>query len=320
MHRNGSAWGFPSIEKSTCAAVISAYRPPSELVGRVEGLLRQFSTVVVVDDGSDDDGVVVRQCREKGATTVALPSNQGIAAALNRGVAEVRAVAPAVEFVVTFDQDSSPGAGYLDGLAAAAREAARDEVPVGCLGPGRINGSGVPSARPAGSYAEIVEPIQSGMLVPLRILEEIGGFDETLFIDGVDTDTYWRLREAGYVAVAARAVSLDHQLGSRSQARLFGRPLVWRGQPVMIMQSAPFRYYYLARNRCALIRRHGRSFAAPMARGLALDLRHLVVVLVLGSDRSTRMRFAVRGLIDGMRGKQGKMGSPAERVDEGSRS
>jgi rhamnosyltransferase len=320
MHRNGSAWGFPSIEKSTCAAVISAYHPPAALVGRVEGLLRQFSTVVVVDDGSDDDGAVVRQCREKGAITVALPSNQGIAAALNRGVAEVRAVAPAIEHVVTFDQDSSPASGYLEGLAAASREAARDEVPVGCLSPGRINGSSIPSSRPAGSYAEIVEPIQSGALVPLRILEEIGGFDESLFIDGVDADTYWRLRKAGYVAIAACAVGLDHQLGSRSQARLFGLPLVWRKQPLMIMQSAPFRYYYLARNRYALIRRHGRSFAAPMARGLVLDLRHLIVVLVLGSERSTRMRFTVRGLIDGVRGTQGKMGSPVERVDEGSRS
>jgi rhamnosyltransferase len=314
MHSNGHERKFPPVEKSTCAAVISAYRPPQSLVLRVENLLAQFSTVVVVDDSGTDERAVVDQCRRRGAITIHQARNTGIAAALNRGVAEVRAVNPAAKHVVTFDQDSAPSLGFLEGFESAASEAEGDGVPLGSISPGIINETRVRSTRSAASYDEVTEPIQSGTLIPLRVLEEIGGFDESLFIDGVDTDAYWRMRSVGYVAIAARAVRLEHELGTRSAANVLGRELTLRGAPLFIMQSAPFRYYYLVRNRCELTRRYIRSYPLSMVRGIALDLRHLIVVLVLGSARSTRMRFMAKGLVDGFRGIGGSMAASTGRA------
>ncbi|OUM39816.1 glycosyltransferase [Arthrobacter sedimenti] len=314
MHSNGHERKFPPVEKSTCAAVISAYRPPQSLVLRVEDLLAQFSTVVVVDDSGTGDSVVLDQCRDKGAITIHQTRNMGIAAALNRGIAEVKAVNPAAKHIVTFDQDSAPSLGFLEGFESAASEAERDGVPFGSISPAIINETRVRSTRSAGSYHEVTEPIQSGTLVPLRVLEEIGGFDESLFIDGVDTDAYWRMRSMGYVAIAARAVRLEHELGTRSAANFLGRELTVHGAPLLIMQSAPFRYYYLVRNRCELTRRYIRSYPLSMVRGIALDLRHLIIVLVLGSARSTRIRFMAKGLVDGLKGVGGSIAASTGRA------
>jgi rhamnosyltransferase len=153
----------------------------------------------------------------------------------------------------------------------------------------------------------VSEPIQSGTLIPVPVFRQLGGFNEALFIDGVDTDTYWRLRRLGYQAISAEGAALRHQLGERVQARLLGRPVRLRGSPLQVMQSAPFRYYYLGRNRLLLLRWHSGSFPLHMGRGLLLDVRHILVVALLGSAKRQRMGFLVRGIADGLRGRTGRM-------------
>ncbi|MPY09516.1 glycosyltransferase [Arthrobacter bussei] len=307
MHSTSRAQGLPAVQKSNCAAVISAYHPPRGLVDRVSALVAQFQVVVIADDGGGDEHGVLQRCRDEGAMTVELGSNQGIAAALNRAVEEIKAGHAGIDYIVTFDQDSTPPADLIAVFGEAWAEAVSAGLLVGSVSPGRINGALIGRAEPGAAYFPVSEPIQSGTLVPLSVMQEIGGLDESLFIDGVDTDMYWRLRARGYVAIAASRADLSHELGARSQAALLGRPLRRRGEPIMIMQSAPFRYYYLVRNRLELVRRYGRSRPLPMVRGLALDLRHLAVVLVFGTGRRRRLQYAARGLSDGLRGRRGRM-------------
>ena len=317
MHSKGQTLDYPPIEKSTCAAVVSSYNPPEGLIARIRDLLEQFLIVVLVDDGSVGDGNILRECARAGAITVESADNAGIAAALNRGVREIGIREPAAAYVVTFDQDSSPPAGLLERYRVALDAAVGDGLRVGMVCPGTIDESPIPFETRDRDYLEVFEPIQSGTLIPLRILEQIGGFDESLFIDGVDTDAYWRLRTAGYTAIAAPGVALEHTLGSRSAAALFGHEFRLNGESLLIMQSAAFRYYYLVRNRCVLVRRYWYRYPAAMARGAFLDLRHLAVVLVLGSGKRTRMAFALKGLVHGIRGVGGRLDAPQGSDHEG---
>lgn len=300
---------IPPISQANCGAVVTAFRPPRELLSNVQALLHRFRAVTIVDDGSGDPDGVIHACRLLGAEVVSLETNSGIGAALNAGVVALRSSHPDVSYVVTFDQDSLPPDSMLELFEAARIAAAAVDLRIGAICPEQVSGSRVLVDSRRAGFAEVREPIQSGLLVPVTVFDDVGGFDEDLFIDGVDTDFYWKLRRAGYVAVSAPGVSLEHSLGTRQQARILGRPVITPSGPLMVMQSAPFRYYYLGRNRIHLLRRYSWSERTWMLRGLMLDLRHVAVVTLFGSERRRRLGYFLRGVGDGMLGRTGKIRS-----------
>ncbi|MDO9397302.1 MAG: glycosyltransferase, partial [Herbiconiux sp.] len=243
------------------AAVVTAFRPGPELVGLVRMLLPQVARVVIVDDegGPGSASRVLDDARAAGALVVRHETNRGIAAALNTGIRAARADAvEAPRFVLTLDQDSWVDEGFVARLVATALEAARAGLAVGLVAPAEVEGLPSPVTGHTRGFVLGGTPIQSGMLLPLTALDRVGPFAEPLFIDGVDTDYALRLGAAGLLVLLSPGARLGHSLGSRHPLTLAGRPLRLGGGPVALVSSAPFRYYYLLRNRVLLNRRHGR--------------------------------------------------------------
>ncbi|MGD8195582.1 glycosyltransferase [Herbiconiux sp. P18] len=289
-------------------AVITAYSPGPRLVDLVRSLTPQVGRVIVVDDGSPAGAGETRQAladaEEAGATVVRHGSNRGIAAALNTGIAAARAVEGA-RHVVTFDQDSSVEDGLV-GALLSTRDAARGAgIPAGLAAPERV--AGLPDLTVRSQRGILVgrTPIQSGLLVPFDTLDRIGGFAEELFIDGVDTDFALRAAGAGLVVVHARGTELGHSLGSGHEVTVLGRPL-------SLTHSAPFRYYYLLRNRVLLNRRRHRYAGYRAGRETLADLRHLAVVTLFVPGRGRRLRAALAGLRDGWAGRTGRIPAAVE--------
>lgn len=283
------------------AAVVTAFHPDEGLVAVCAGVAQQVDHVVVVDDGSGtvaDD--VLARVAQAGAVVVRQPANLGIGAALNAGIRAARAAAaPAEVDVLTLDQDSAVPPGYVAALRGAAARAARAGRPVGMVGPGQATGVRAAAASPAGAVVESREPIQSGLLLPHDAVRALGDFAEDLFIDGVDTEYWLRARAAGRVAVAVPGTELAHRLGRQHEVTVGGRVLG-------IGHAATFRYYYIARNRVALVRRYGRREPGWAAAALVRDLRHLLIVTVLVPGRRARLVETVAGLRDGLRGRSGR--------------
>ena len=284
------------------SAVIAAFRPGPELLVGVEAVLAQVAAVVVVVDEhplSDSTRALVDQCRAVGAEVVAHTANRGIGAALNTGVARSVELLPGLTDVLTLDQDSAVPAGYVAALLDA-RGAARDAgVRVGMVAPDSV-GSIVrlPGRRPDRDGVRIGgEPIQSGLLVPADVLARLTGFDETLFIDGVDTDFYLRARDLGLRCVLAPGTRLEHRLG---QAITVGED---RELPLLV--ASTFRYHYQWRNLVALVRRHARRHPAWAVLAVVRATRHLAIVTVLAPGRLARLREAYAGVRAGLRGETG---------------
>jgi rhamnosyltransferase len=286
-------------------AVVSSFHPDARLVDVCNSALRQAAAVVVVDDGSGPDAEPwLDTCESLGARVRRQPANCGIAAALNEGLRVAREHDPTSRAVLTLDQDSVLPDGYVEALVRAWSEAEVRSVAVGMVGPAQASGvrraaewSGSASAR-----AEVLisrEPIQSGLLVPWSTVDAVGFFDEDLFIDGVDTDFFLRAATHGLRAVAAPDAVLGHRLGRTHDLRLGGRTLP-------IVHAATFRYYYLARNRVRLLRRHGARHRAWAAGAVLRDLRHLAVVTLAVPGRRARLRETWDGLRDGLRGVTGR--------------
>lgn len=295
----------PGPGPDAVAAVVTAFHPDEGLVAVCAGVAPQVDHLIVVDDGSGPvaDEVLARVAGT-GAVVVRQPANLGIGAALNAGIRAAReAAAPADVDVLTLDQDSAVPPGYVSALRAAAAGAAAAGRPVGMVGPGRATGVRAASGPAAGGVVETREPIQSGLLMPHEALLALGGFAEELFIDGVDTEYWLRARAAGRAAVAAPGTELEHRLGRRHEVALGGRRL-------SIGYAATFRYYYIARNRVALVRRYGRREPGWAVGAVLRDLRHLAVVTALVPGRRGRLAETAAGLRDGLRGRTGRRPEP----------
>lgn len=298
-----AAEGSGVVDERVVAAVVPAFDPPGGLVDLVAGLVSQTGRVVVVDDGSTspDTATILDACADVGALVIRRETNAGIAGALNSAVAQSRSRWPELSAILTVDQDSRLEADHVTRLVAAWRAAETAGFDVGLIGPERVEG--LPPMVRAERHGVLLgrEPVQSGLLVPTATLDRVGSFDESLVIDGVDTDFFLRCLDVGAEVVVAGGVTVGHRLGTIHRVCVLGRPLVLAGRPLALTVSAPFRYYYLVRNRVRLVRRHGRRhprWAAGQVVGLA---RHLLLVQLLVPGRRTRAREAWRGLRDGVR-------------------
>jgi rhamnosyltransferase len=135
--------------------------------------------------------------------------------------------------------------------------------------------------------------ISSGSLISLAALADIGPFDESLFIEHVDTDWTLRARAKGYRLYGVADARLDHALG---EAALTASPLGLRRR---FFLYKPERNYYLLRNSVALWRRH----YAPW-RWVLHDVRRTVLLMVFYGlfvpPRLTRLRSMFRAVRDGL--------------------
>ena len=291
------------------AAVVPVHHPGPEVVARVRALAAQVGgRVVVVDDtGERADpahGAVLAEVSalaDRGVALVRHAENEGIAAALVTGVSTARRRWPDTVSVLTVDQDSDLDPHHVDRLLAAAAAAAAAGWRPGLVGPAQVEGLPSRVARRGRTDAVALgrEPVQSGLLVPLSVWDEVGGVDPGLVIDGVDSDLWLKVLDSGRHVVVAPGLAVRHRLGRAHPVRLAGRTL---DLPV----SAPFRSYYLVRNRLRLAARHGRRHPGwALAQVLGL-VRHLLVVLVVDPPgRRERLRAVTAGVRDAVADRGG---------------
>lgn len=309
-------------------AVFSAYRPSSSLIQAVESVRAQVANVIVVDDGSGADAHdVLESLRATGVQVDVRGANEGIAAALNRGI--TAALQAGASHVVTFDQDSHVPDGFVEALLAAKDRAQSDGVRVGAVVPEYF--AGVRQGRGAVSspYSSAAQVIQSGMLIPSEVLHAVGLLREDFFIDLVDTEFELRLRRADLSVIAAHGVRLAHSLGAKYHRAIFGCRILLPGVPAEITLSSPFRYFYRVRNRCVLTREYIRIAPAAVLRSLAFDLIHFLDALRVARPRRNMWRIQRAGLNAGWHRRMGPMPSGlvpvaaqvrwgAEPVDDGA--
>ncbi len=284
-------------------AVVPAFHPGPDLPALVADLMTQTGgRVVVVDDTGGAGDSALDGVRGLGALVVRHEGNAGIAAALTTGVAAGRARWPEVGAVLTVDQDSRLVPDHLTRLLDARALAQRTGVRVGLVGPQEVQGLPSRAARQRGGVLLGREPVQSGLLVPLEVWDEVGGVDPDLFIDGVDSDLWLKVLDSRREVVVAPGLRVAHRLGAAEPLVVAGRRLRWRGHALEVAVSAPFRSYYLVRNRLLLTGRHGRRhpvWAAGQLVGLA---RHLTLTMLLDPQRrGERLGHMRAGLRDARR-------------------
>jgi rhamnosyltransferase len=151
--------------------------------------------------------------------------------------------------------------------------------------------------------AELVDwCITSGAMTLVAAWEATGGFDEALFIDGVDYDFCLRLRDAGLVVRRVNDVTILHELGALTCRRVLGRVLY-------ITNHSGMRRYYQVRNRLYL----QRKLRTSACRCFMSMIKEFVKVLVFERNRRVKMDYMLRGVRDGLRARRdGALGANSE--------
>jgi len=190
--------------------------------------------------------------------------NVGLAAAVNRGVRAAANMSTPAAFVLLLDQDSEPQPESVAMLMQGFQDLETSGCRVGCVGPTLRD----PQTKLTHGFHQCTrwrwkraypavdsrEPVPcanlngSGTLVRAALFEQLGGLDESFFIDHVDTDWAFRVLHAGYGLWGIPNAVFDHRMGQASMRFwCFG----WRVWP----SRSPLRHYYLFRNAVTLMRR-----------------------------------------------------------------
>ena len=302
-----------SVHQTRVVAIVSSFQPSSALVEHCVRLQGQVARVIVVDDGSGPSAnAVLNEIESLGVVVIRNEVNAGIGHAMNTGYATAQSEQP--EFIVTFDQDSEVPEGFIDALIREYdRLTALGFDRVGMVAPEFFSQTRQSTGAPEAGVLVADAVIQSGLLMPTSVIEELGPQREDFFIDLIDTDYYFRAKRAGFVAVCVPGLTLPHGFGHRLYVHAFGKRLTKsNGKPRMVAVSTPFRYYYRARNRVLLNRelKREKSIRSVLRRQTRNDLLlDFGVAIYSARGKWALMRVIVSGWRDGLRGRSGKMPS-----------
>ena len=263
-------------------AVLVTYQPDlPALETHIGAILPQVDGLVLVDNGSANAPALRELVDRFGAVGLFQSTNLGIGQAQNAGIA--RALDDlAADAVLMMDQDSGPAPDMVDRLRAALAADPGIAVASACYRDGQ--GAG-------GSNL-----IASGSLFAADALRVVGPFDETLFMDFVDTDWGHRAEAVGRACVLVRAARMRHALG-QGRVRVPGRSLTLH---------APERTYYQLRNLLLLARHPATPRGWLWRRGPRFVLRSFALGLTV-APRRYRLGLILRGLWDGLRGRRGPL-------------
>lgn len=291
-------------------AVAVTYNPDPALLSKaLQAVSPQVQGVAIVDNGSTNSAEVRRIASDLGAQLIANGQNAGIAAAQNQGTS--LAQAEGFSHVLLLDQDTVLGPNVVEDLKRSLAALEGKHGPVAAVGPAYYE---VNSQQPTRAYrasgptlsripievgAGPIESdfiIASGSLIPLPILDAVGGFREDLFIDLVDVEWCFRARAAGYRSFLAPSTGVDHHLGSGT-VRLGAR---------QIALHTPIRNYYWVRNAIWMARQPYTPFAWRCY-FLSRSLAFLVTYTTLADRRGLRFRLISRAIWHSLNGRFGRL-------------
>lgn len=295
-------------------AVIVTYRPETALIAELlAAVASQVFTVIIVDNGSDADCLASLAAFAKAGPNrhvLALGENQGIAAAQNKGIS--RALTLNASHVLLLDHDSIPAQDMVRQLLLLESRLLTANIKVGAVGPTLIDrrtstrggfvrrrGLGISRVFPDSStgFVETDFLIASGMLIRAQALHKIGLMNSGYFIDHVDTEWCFRAVHLGYRLFGAQQAVLLHTLGNAVMKIWLGR---WREVPI----HSPTRNYYIFRNTVSMVRHTPMSWPWRLAHVYRLTI-FMAFFIMAGKPRAKRLGLMLRGIRDGLSGRQG---------------
>ncbi len=291
------------IRSTTFAVVVTFHPCRTELTRLLSAIVPQVKGVVVVDNGSPAHQVDWLK-EVEGLHFIPLRTNLGLAAGHNIGINYARNLG--ARYVVLLDQDSEPAEDMVVRLHEALALAERDGYRVAAVGPNYVDerhNNPPPFIRVEGlrlkrvgaaddTFVAVDYLISSGSLIPIDVLEIVGGMREELFIDYVDIEWGLRAKRHGFQTIGSMRARMRHRLGET--------PVRWGGRSIPM--HTPLRHYYHFRNAVWLYRQSWVPLNWKLVDGYRLALKFIFYSLY-GRPPLQHLRMMTLGVWHGLSGR-----------------
>lgn len=282
------------MSKNNVAGMVTLYNSEQHIIHRIGTYIQQVDKLYVVDNSEKANAELIKAIKNSYHTVqyISNEGNEGIAYALNVGASA--AIRDGYEYLLMMDDDSEAPADLVAQLVAIAAKPDWGQV-------GIVAAQSDPKGQGT-REVEALTAITSGSLLNLSAYQAVGPFIDELFIDWVDHEYCFRLREKGYCVLIANQVRLNHRLGLFLQKKLFGLvPVRWRSH-------SPTRLYYKFRNSLYVLNLYRRqlpySFVVPVYYELIRDVGK---VLFVEQEKRTYLKLISRGVADAAKRRLGKL-------------
>lgn len=281
-------------------SILVAYNPDlAELNQAIERLKKQTEMVIVCNNSDYDV-----KFEDEYVKVFNFGKNLGIAKAQSIGMKW--AFENEADFILQMDQDSIPNDDLVEKLLECYTILEDKGYKVGLVGSQDFdkdtNEESIAMINKEENiegtkYAIVPDILSSGSLIPKAIYDLIGGMDDDLFIDIVDFEYCWRIREKGFLIVKNKDALLAHKLGD-GQKKIFGS--------ISVNIGSPFRHYYQFRNILMMVSRNYVPFKWKVSQLVKLLMKLIFYPLGL-KDGRVRFRYMILGIKDFVVGKRGKL-------------
>lgn len=296
-----------NISNAVLVAIVSFNPDLKLLVALLKKLSQDAVDIQVIDNASGNQAQVMDICSAFSTISfLGLNKNLGIAKAQNISIE--KAISEKYCYIAFFDQDSELPTAYIFNQLNALNEISQVDKNIAAISPIFIDKNTrfvYPIIKIKKlSIAKIftnLEPnnfqnfqlasllISSGMMVNVRVLQEIGGMNEKFFIDHVDTEWCFRALNSGYRLYVNPNIIMKHSVGERTIKFLgFNLP-----------SHHPIRGYYASRNLFNLIFRNSNPFVWKVKEFFS-SLIKIAVLIFFSDKKSTRIKYYFFGMLDGI--------------------
>ncbi len=270
--------------------VVVLYNSDVNVLNNISSYLNDVDKLYVVDNSEIYNNSLIQKLQNDSKIQyIDNKGNRGIAYALNLGAK--LAIDDNINWLLTMDQDSGFDKGSLEKMIKWINEKKTDNIAI-------VSPMHSVNARDNYQRQYDLVTMTSGNLLNLKIFQKIGGFDEKLFIDSVDTEYCLRLNMNGYRIKRCKEIILRHNLGDiEIKNFLFCNFYVTNHNAI--------RWYYIARNRLYTWKKYKKYFAWYIRYEQKMTLKQMVKI-VAEDDKILKFKMIFKGYIDYKKGKFGK--------------
>ena len=264
---------------------IVAYNPTIDrLKENVMAVMEQTSNIVIVNNGSSNYEEFTRILPPQ-ICYINNEKNEGIAKALSQIM--VYAKNKGYEWVLTLDQDSIIQSGLIrEYLKYSSRIDLQDVGMFTCLIKDR-NFLDKKNEIQNKDITEVPYCITSAAFTNVEKYFKTPGYDVNFFIDAVDFDICYSLRESGFRIVRINYMGLYHEVGHGEN-----RQFLWK--KIVVYHHSSFRIYYLARNTVLLYRKHNQIF--PLYIMIKKELALLARIIFYENNKRDKLKQFIAGI------------------------
>ena len=279
----------PNYLPNIAAAIITFQPVLHRLAENLRSIAPQVSAILLIDNGSSSFLELRSYCNTfSHLTLIANPKNLGIAAALNQAALWARDAG--FDWLLTLDQDSvCPD----DIIVNYRRYLDYPHLGLLCCRLVDRNVGELLQYPLCGVTQEVKTCITSASLLRITAWEMVGGFCEAMFIDVVDFDFCYRLREAGYVILRNNSILFNHEVGHADKKQYLGKT-------IYIFHHSPTRNYYLIRNTLYFGKRHHCFLSA-----LLTTSKHILLISLFEHPRCAHLWAIIQGISHAIIGRYG---------------